>query len=265
MDCPGIIARDIDTVKDVLGKCEGYDPKDPTSLKSIEFEKRSGRPVIGIPVEFNVDGISEQVRSAWSGAAVELLEQGFDVVQVSIPSVEHSLAVYYIIAAAEASSNLSRYTGLFYGHNALNQESFKDLHQFIAKNRTESFGKEVKRRILTGTFVLSSKAYQSYFEKAQKIRKIIYRDFQLAFQKCDFLLTPTCPSSAVPLNGILNPQDPTQEYAQDVMTVPANLVGIPAISIPRKAGNSSLPIGLQLMGKRKSDYELLKLARMLVH
>jgi aspartyl-tRNA(Asn)/glutamyl-tRNA(Gln) amidotransferase subunit A len=264
MDCPGIIGKDVKTVKEVLELCEGYDPKDSTSLKSLEFEECRGRRiVVGIPQEFNVDGISEQVRDAWIQAALKLREHQVDIVQVSIPSVKHALAVYYIIAAAEAASNLSRYTGLFFGNSCSEPDDVLDLQQLIARNRTEFFGEEVKRRILAGTFVLSNRAYQTYFGKAQKIRKMISDDFQEVFKHCDYLLTPTAPTAAVPVETLEHAQTPIEAYAQDVMTVPANLVGLPAVSIPIRSDRYELPVGVQLMGKHLSDHELLKLASIL--
>jgi aspartyl-tRNA(Asn)/glutamyl-tRNA(Gln) amidotransferase subunit A len=234
LDCPGIITRTVDDAEVLFGKVCGvvgivfgnrlctdvldkYDNQDSTSLREedrVPLKKKaaSDKLRVGIPVEFNVDGLSDEVRRSWRDGIQVLKDNGAEIVSVSLPSLRHSLAVYYIISTAEASSNLSRYTGLVFGYSSVNDEkkSLKNLQSLFTDSRTEGFGMEVKRRILTGSFVLSSKSYQAYFGKAQKIRRQLTREFNECFQDqgVDVLLTPTSPSEALTLEEFTNPKSP---------------------------------------------------------
>jgi aspartyl-tRNA(Asn)/glutamyl-tRNA(Gln) amidotransferase subunit A len=210
---------------------------------------------IGIIKEYFGEGLSEDVRQVVQAGIDKLKAAGAEITEVSLPSVPLSLAVYYIICPAEVSSNLSRYDGQRYGFWA---QDAKDLSQSYGKSRSEGFGKEAKRRIMMGTYVLSSGYYDAYYKRAQTVRTKLIQEFESAFKDVDFLVGPVAPTVAFKIGQ--NTADPLQMYLSDVMTVAVNLVGIPAISIP--AGLSqNLPVGLQLMAPQRKDHELLKLAQ----
>ena len=184
-----------------------------------------------------------------------LKKRGVTFIDIEIPSLEHTLSVYYLIACAEASTNLSRFDGIRYGHRAKNTEDLFDLY---CKSRSEGFGHEVKRRIMLGTFALSAGFYDAYYGKAQAVRELMSEQFDQAFQKVDYIYLPTSPASAFHFG--INSFDPIKEYLYDVFTIPANLIGVPAISLPACVTNGSLPVGLQFMGQRGRDAELIAFA-----
>ena len=225
---------------------------------------------IGIPVEFHVDGLHDSALKAWGKTIQHLKDLGANVVSVSVPSVPHALPAYYVIASAEASSNLARYSGLFYGPRYETKSDEKiNLEQLITKTRTEGFGLEVQRRLLCGTFVLSKSAYASYYEKGMLVRRQLKKEFENAFDQhggIDVMLTPTAPTLPFPIHS--PPPVAAEMYINDVMTVPVNLVGLPAISIPvtttkMKIQETSIevPIGMQFFAPRNEDKKVLYVAQ----
>jgi aspartyl-tRNA(Asn)/glutamyl-tRNA(Gln) amidotransferase subunit A len=184
-----------------------------------------------------------------------LRKLGAVTVDIELPAVRYSVPVYYVIAPAEASSNLSRFDGVRYGHRA---SEFKDLEEMYARTRAEGFGAEVKRRILVGTYVLSHGYYDAYYLQAQKVRRLIARDFAAAFERCDVILGPTAPTTAFEIGA--NTEDPVQMYLNDIFTIPAPLAGIPALSVPCGFDGDGLPVGVQLMGNYFSEARLLGIA-----
>jgi aspartyl-tRNA(Asn)/glutamyl-tRNA(Gln) amidotransferase subunit A len=212
---------------------------------------------VGIPMEFNVRELAPEVVELWNRGAAELAALGCEIVPVSMPSVRLALPCYYVLAPAEASSNLARYDGLRYGYSSKSTTEYANLAEMYQENRSEGFGDEVRRRILTGSFVLSSTSYSSFTVKAQQIRRKISDEFETVFSEVDFLLTPTSSQVAPQLSEaeeIMN-TDPVKGYSADVMTTPANLAGIPAISVPGGVSvtQHNLPLGLQLMGDTFSE------------
>ena len=206
---------------------------------------------IGIPKEYKIDGISKEILNLWEKGVEVVKSLGCDVKEISLPHTKYALPTYYIIAPAEASSNLARYDGVRYGFRA----EGKDLIEMYENTRSLGFGDEVKRRILIGTYVLSSGYYDAYYLKAQRVRRLIKNDFDEAFKKVDTILTPTTPSSAFAIGE--NIDDPIAMYLNDVLTVPANLAGLPAISIPAGYDQNNLPLGLQLIGKPFDEQTVL--------
>lgn len=251
LDQAGAFAK---TVKDsalVLQSIAGFDEKDSTShgdkvpdwYGSINSSMKGKK--IGIPKEYNIDGIPSEISAIWEKGANWLKEQGAEIVDISLPHTKYALPVYYVIAPAECSSNLSRYDGVRYGHRT--DKPFKNLDEMYEFTRAEGFGDEVKRRIMIGTYVLSHGYYDAYYKKAQKVRNLIAQDFAKAFEKVDAILTPTAPSSAF---GIGEKQDdPVTMYLNDVFTVPASLAGVPGISVPAGLDEKGLPLGLQILTK----------------
>ncbi len=219
-------------------------------------ESRGAKPLqglkIGLPVEYSGEGVDGEVAAAIQGALTVLRELGATTVELSLPAVSHSVPVYYVIAPAEASSNLSRFDGVRYGHRA---EHYTDLSDMYMKTRAEGFGAEVKRRILTGTYVLSHGYYDAYYLKAQQVRRLIANDFARAFTQCDVIAGPTAPTPAFRIGA--NVDDPVQMYLNDIFTIAANLTGAPAISIPCGFTAGGLPIGLQLQANHFGEARLL--------
>jgi aspartyl-tRNA(Asn)/glutamyl-tRNA(Gln) amidotransferase subunit A len=211
---------------------------------------------VGLPTEFFAEGLAQDVATAVNTAAKALQDLGANLVEVSLPKTKLSIPVYYVLAPAEASSNLSRFDGVRYGHQT--KESIADLNDFYCKNRTEGFGAEVKRRILIGTYVLSHGYYDAYYLKAQRIRRIIAQDFQNAFQQCDIIVGPVAPSVAGKIGE--KTSDPTQMYLEDIYTLSPNLAGLPAMSAPCGFGDNGMPVGIQLIGNYFSEASLLQLA-----
>ena len=208
-----------------------------------------------ILVKWAISGISDEINEVWEQAIKSLEQKGAIIQHISLPHTKYALPTYYIIAPAEASSNLARYDGVKYGHRAENAKSLDDMYELT---RSEGFGKEVKRRILIGTYVLSAGYYDSYYLKAQKVRNLIANDFKEAFKECDLILTPTAPSAAFPLNE--KQDDPIKMYLNDVFTVPASLAGIPGISIPFGKSKEGLPLGVQILTKHFDEQTIFNAA-----
>ncbi len=250
LDTPGPLAR---TVKDnalLLASMAGHDPKDSTSANRDvpDFASAMTGDVkglkIGIPKEFKLDGMPEEIEKLWEQGIAWLKEAGAEIVDISLPHTKYALPTYYIIAPAEASSNLARYDGVRYGHRS---SEGANLDEMYSKTRAEGFGDEVKRRVMIGAYVLSAGYYDAYYIKAQKVRRLILQDFEKAYETCDAILTPTAPSAAFAIGE--NEDDPIKMYLNDVFTVTANLAGIPAISVPAGLDAQGLPLGLQIIGK----------------
>lgn len=244
----------------------GHDPKDSTSsfvpvpnyTKLIDREVKSVR--IGIAREAYSEGISDEVRQAIEKQLDLFRQEGLRVKEINLPHLKYTIATYYILATAEASSNLARFDGARYGHRA---EGVDNLEEMYIKSRVEGFGPEVKRRIMLGTFVLSRGYYEAYYQKAQKVRRLIKEDFDRAFSEIDVLIMPTAPTTAFKLGT--KTSDPLQMYLSDVFTVSANLAGIPAISVPIGSDASGLPIGLQILGRQFDEATILSLANFIEH
>jgi len=249
LDQIGVFAKDPDLLESVFDVICGVDEKDETSHKidtspkNVAFQRIEGYPKIGVPKEFL--NCSQEVREIFEKAL-----KGFNIVEISLPHTEYAVAVYYIVAPSEASSNLARFDGVRYGRRIEGD----DLISTYSKTRGHGFGEEVKRRIMIGTFSLSSGYYDAYYLKAQKVRTLIAEDFRDAFKKVDYIVTPTTPTPAFKIGEIT---DPLSLYLQDVYTIPASLAGLPAISIPAGKTKDGLPVGLQIIGKRNSDFMLL--------
>jgi aspartyl-tRNA(Asn)/glutamyl-tRNA(Gln) amidotransferase subunit A len=261
LDNIGIFGQSTKDVADVLGVIAGRDPLDSTSadVEAPDYSRMldddiAGRK-IGIPRDLLGEGLDDEVRTSVLAAIANFESLGAKTVDVEIPYAKYGIAVYYIIATAEASSNLARYDGVRYGFRA---DAAKELRQMYFKTREEGFGAEVKRRIMLGTYVLSSGYYDAYYSKAQKVRALVKRDFHAAFAKCDAILTPTSPTVAFKLGA--KSDDPIAMYLNDIYTVSANLAGIPALSVPCGLSSEGLPIGVQLVGDFWSEGLLLNFA-----
>ena len=209
---------------------------------------------IGIPKEYRVDGMPDEIEKLWKKGIDYAKDCGAEIIDISLPHTSYALPTYYIVAPAEASSNLARYDGVKYGLRSPG-ENLIDMYE---KTRSEGFGEEVKRRIMIGTYVLSSGYYDAYYLKAQKVRQLIKKDFDEAYNKVDAILTPSTPSSAFKIGEKSN--DPVSMYLNDIFTVPVNLAGIPAISIPAGTDSKNYPLGLQLIGKPLDEQKLLNIA-----
>jgi aspartyl-tRNA(Asn)/glutamyl-tRNA(Gln) amidotransferase subunit A len=260
LDQAGPIAKTVEDAAILLRSMSGHDPKDSTSLPTgvPDFAAAVGRSPkglkIGVPKEYRVEGMPAEIESLWSQGIAWLKDAGCEVAEVSLPHTRYALPAYYIIAPAEASSNLARYDGMRYGHRA-EGHSLRDVYE---TSRAEGFGEEVKRRILIGAYVLSAGYYDAYYLKAQKVRRRIADDFSNAFADFDALLTPTAPSAAFGL-GETN-SDPIAMYLNDIFTVTVNLAGLPAISVPGGLTDDGLPLGLQLIGRALDEETLFTVA-----
>jgi len=262
LDQAGVLARTAQDCALVLSAMCGPDPdRDSTSLAvpAEDFTRKLADPIdglrIGVPAEFFGEGLAPDVRAAVDAALKEYEALGARLVPISLPRTELSIPVYYIIAPAEASSNLSRFDGVKFGHRA---KDFKDLNDMYEQTRAEGFGDEVKRRIMIGTYVLSHGYYDAYYLQAQKIRRMIADDFQQAFQQCDVIAGPVAPTGAWALGGHGN--DPLADYLADIFTLPASLAGLPGMSLPVGFGAGNLPVGLQLIGNHLTESRLLNAA-----
>ncbi len=260
LDQAGTFARTVEDNAIMLRSMAGYDPKDSTSANrpvpdyTKALDGKIKGKTVGIPKEYRVDGMPEEILKVWDQGIAWLKSEGANIVEVSLPHTHYALATYYIIAPAEASSNLARYDGVKYGHRA-NEEILRDMYE---KTRAEGFGAEVKRRIMIGTYVLSAGYYDAYYIKAQKVRRLISEDFMKAFEKCDLLLTPTAPSAAFAIGE--NEDDPIKMYLNDVFTVPASLAGLPGMSVPAGLNAQGLPLGLQILGRPWDEETVFKVA-----
>ena len=263
LDHPGPIARTVRDAAIMLGAMAGHDPKDSTSapLPVPDFEAALTGDVrglrIGIPKEYRADGMPAEIEALWQRGAQWLREAGAEPVEINLPMTKYALPAYYIIAMAEASSNLARYDGVRFGLRVPG-DSLDEMYELT---RAAGFGAEVKRRVLIGTYVLSAGYYDAYYLKAQKVRNLIARDFAAAFEGVDCLLAPTAPSAAFAIGD--NSDDPVAMYLNDVFTVPANLAGLPAISVPAGLSAAGLPLGLQLIGRAFDEATVLRVADVL--
>ena len=259
LDQAGPMARDVRDCAIMLQNMAGFDPKDATSLDlpvpnweaalSSDFKGKK----VGIPREYRLEGIDPDIDAMWDAGIAMLKDAGAEVVEISLPHTKYALPAYYIIAPAEASSNLARYDGVRYGLRDLPQGA--GLQDMYAATRAEGFGPEVKRRIMIGTYVLSAGFYDAYYTQAQKVRTLISRDFSAAFETCDVILAPTAPSAAFGLGE--KTADPLSMYLNDVFAVPASLAGLPAMSVPAALNREGLPLGLQIIGKAFDEQGVL--------
>ncbi|HEY0084316.1 MAG TPA: Asp-tRNA(Asn)/Glu-tRNA(Gln) amidotransferase subunit GatA [Allosphingosinicella sp.] len=259
LDQAGPMAHDVRDCAILLEAMAGFDPKDSTSLDlpvpnweaALSGDIRGKR--IGIPKEYRIDGVPEEIDRVWEQGIAWMRDAGAEIVEVSLPHTKYALPTYYIIAPAEASSNLARYDGVRYGQRVAPEGG--NLQDMYEATRAAGFGKEVKRRIMIGTYVLSAGFYDAYFNQAQKVRALIARDFERVFEEVDLLLTPTAPSAAFGLGEKSN--DPIAMYLNDVFAVPASLAGLPAISVPAGLNAQGLPLGLQLIGRALDEQGVL--------
>ncbi len=249
LDQAGPVARTVEDCAVMLGSMAGFDPKDSTSAdrQVPDFAAACRRGVrglrIGVPREYRADGMPAEVDALWRQGLDWLRAEGAEIVDVSLPHTKYGLATYYIVAPAEASSNLARYDGVRFGARVAGE----DLTELYENTRAEGFGTEVKRRIMIGTYVLSAGYYDAYYLRAQKVRALILRDFTEAFARVDALLTPTAPSAAFAQGE--NMDDPVKMYLNDVFTVPASMAGVPGLSVPAGLDGQGLPLGLQVIGR----------------
>jgi len=271
LDQAGPMARSVEDCGIMLGSMAGYDPMDTTSVDTavLDYTAELGAGVkglkIGIPREYRVDGMPEEVEKLWMETADQLRDQGAEIVDISLPHTHSALPAYYIVAPAEASSNLARYDGVRYGYRADAPEGlpeFSSLEEMYATTRGEGFGPEVQRRIMIGAYVLSAGFYDAYYNKARRVRTLIARDFTEAFGQVDAILTPTTPSPAF---GITEEPSGVEMYMNDVFTVPASMAGIPGISVPVGLSKDGLPLGVQLLGKPFEEVGLLRVAQAVEH
>jgi aspartyl-tRNA(Asn)/glutamyl-tRNA(Gln) amidotransferase subunit A len=253
------MARDVRDCAIMLEAMAGFDPKDSTSLDlpvphweaGLNPDLRGKR--VGIPREYRMDGMDADVAASWDQGIAWLKDGGAEIVDISLPHTKYALPAYYIVAPAEASSNLARYDGVRYGLRELPDKA--GLQDMYAATRAAGFGAEVKRRILIGTYVLSAGFYDAYYTQAQKVRTLIARDFEAAWAKCDVILAPTAPSAAFALGD--KTADPLAMYLNDVFAVPASLAGLPAMSVPAGLNREGLPLGLQIIGKAFDEQGVL--------
>jgi len=259
LDQAGPMARDVRDCAIMLEAMAGFDPKDATSLNLPVPEWEAGLSgdlkgkKVGIPVEYRMDGMDADVAASWDQGIAWLKDAGAEIVEISLPHTKYALPAYYIIAPAEASSNLARYDGVRYGLRDLPDGA--GLQDMYAATRAAGFGAEVKRRILIGTYVLSAGFYDAYYTQAQKVRTLIAQDFKNAFTRCDVILAPTAPTTAFGLGE--KSDDPLAMYLNDVFAVPASLAGLPAMSVPAGLNREGLPLGLQIIGKAFDEQGVL--------
>jgi aspartyl-tRNA(Asn)/glutamyl-tRNA(Gln) amidotransferase subunit A len=265
LDQAGPFARTVRDAAILLTSMAGFDPKDATSVERPvpDYEAAIGKPIkgmkIGIPREYRVDGMAAEIDKLWEQGAQWLKAAGAEVVEVSLPHTRYALAAYYIVAPAEASSNLARYDGVRYGLRA----HARDIADMYQRTRAEGFGKEVRRRIMIGTYVLSAGYYDAYYLRAQKVRTLIKRDFENVFADgVDALLTPATPSAAFGI-GEMGAVDPIEMYLNDVFTVTVNMAGLPGISVPGGLSAEGLPLGLQLIGRPFGEEALFSLGHVI--
>jgi aspartyl-tRNA(Asn)/glutamyl-tRNA(Gln) amidotransferase subunit A len=261
LDTPGMFAQTAEDCALLLNAMAGHDPRDSTSLERPreDYTRDLGKSLaglrIGMPAEYVGEGIDADVAAAIEGALAQFRKLGATTVPIALPNVKLSVPVYYVIAPAEASSNLSRFDGVRYGHRAA---KYDDLNDMYKKTRAEGFGAEVKRRILVGTYVLSHGYYDAYYLKAQQVRRLIADDFARAFAECDVIMGPTAPSAAFKIGD--KADDPVQMYLNDIFTVAGNLTGAPGISIPCGFDRRGLPIGLLIQGHYFAEAKILNVA-----
>jgi len=259
LDQVGPMTKDVTDCALMMETIAGYDPSDSTSVnvpvppytKELNSSIKGLR--VGIPKEYFIPGMQPEVEKAVKDGIKALEKNGIRVEEISLPHTEYAIAVYYLIATAEASSNLARYDGMKYGH----RRPAKDLTETYMKSREEGFGAEVKRRIMLGTYALSAGYYDAYYLKAQKVRALIKKDFEEAFKKCDAIITPTAPTTAFKIGE--KTQDPLQMYLSDIFTISVNLAGLPGLSLPCGFDSEGLPIGMQIIGKHFDETTILRI------
>lgn len=263
LDQPGPFARNVEDCALLLKSMAGYDPKDSTSVNKPvpDYAASLGQSVkglrVGVPKEYRVEGTNPEIVALWEKGVAMMKDAGAEIVEVSLPHTKYALQTYYVVAPAECSSNLARYDGVRFGLR-VEGDSLIDTYE---KSRAAGFGKEVKRRILVGTYVLSAGYYDAYYNKARKVRRLIWQDFINAYQKCDVLLTPTAPTAAFGIGD--NQQDPVTMYLNDIFTIPASMAGMPGMSLPISLDSEGLPLGLQLIGKPFDEETLFRAAHAL--
>ena len=260
LDQAGPMSKDVKDSSILLDVISSFDKKDSTSIDfkrnnySSELTRNIKGLKIGIPKEYRVDGMPDEIEKLWKKGIEYAKDCGAEIIDISLPHTSYALPTYYIVAPAEASSNLARYDGVKYGLRS----SGKNLIDMYEKTRSEGFGEEVKRRVMIGTYVLSSGYYDAYYLKAQKVRQLIKQDFDQAYNKVDAILTPSTPSSAFKIGEKSN--DPVSMYLNDIFTVPVNLAGLPGISIPAGVDKNNYPLGLQIIGKPFDEQTVLNIA-----
>ena len=261
LDQAGPFARTAEDLALMMNVMAGFDARDSTSLERAreDYTRSLSEPLrglrVGLPKEFFAEGMAPDVAKAVDEAIAQYRKLGCEMVEVALPNMKLSVPVYYVLAPAEASSNLSRFDGVRYGYRA---PEYADLMDMYKKTRAQGFGAEVKRRILTGTYVLSHGYYDAYYLKAQRLRRLIAQDFAAAFAKCDVILGPTAPTTAFKLGEKAG--DPVQMYLSDIYTIAVNLAGLPGMSIPAGFGDGNLPVGLQIIGNYFSEAKMLNVA-----
>jgi aspartyl-tRNA(Asn)/glutamyl-tRNA(Gln) amidotransferase subunit A len=261
LDQGGPLARSAEDLALLLNVMAGFDPRDSTSLdrEREDYTRELGKPVkglkIGLPKEFLAEGAAPGVVKAVEAAVAEFRKLGCETVEVSLPNMKLSVPVYYVLAPAEASSNLARYDGVRYGYRA---PEYTDLLDLYKKTRAQGFGAEVRRRILIGTYVLSHGYYDAYYIQAQRVRRLIARDFAEVFKRCDVIMGPTSPTTAFRIGEKVD--DPVQMYLNDIYTIPANLAGLPGLSVPCGLDGKGLPVGLQIIGNTFAEARMLGIA-----
>ncbi|WP_432719071.1 Asp-tRNA(Asn)/Glu-tRNA(Gln) amidotransferase subunit GatA [Pectinatus frisingensis] len=260
LDQVGPLTRDVTDCANILNVIAGYDSMDSTSINEPvpDYTKALIKDVrglkIGLPAEYFVDGMDEEVIRAIHAAVADFKAMGAQIVEISLPYTKYAIAAYYLVASAEAATNLSRYDGVSYGSRV----SGEDIVAMMTNTRTEKFGNEVKRRIMIGNYALSAGYYDAYYLKALKLRTLVKEDYDKAFEKVDVILAPTAPTPAFKIGSIIN--DPLQMYLQDACTVPLNLAGLPGISLPCGFSKAGLPIGMQIIGKPLAEETIIKTA-----
>jgi aspartyl-tRNA(Asn)/glutamyl-tRNA(Gln) amidotransferase subunit A len=257
LDCIGFFTKTPEDMDLLMSIASGQDPKDMTTLPDYyNNSKTSKAKRIGVIKDFDNEAVAPEIRKVLKEKCKELEEKGYEIVELEMPTLKYALAVYYIIQPAEVTSNLSRYDGIRYGFRS---EKAKNLDDIYDDTRNEGFMPENKRRIMIGNFVLSSGFYDAYFLKAAKARTLIVKEYEEAFKKCDFILTPVSPNYAFKLGEKVN--DPVAMYLEDLMSVSLNLAGVPGLAIPVGKTKDGLPLGLQLVGPRRSDKALIEFAK----
>ena len=259
LDQIGPLTRTVRDSAMVMDTIAGHDRRDSTSIKmdAVSYGEKIGQSIrgmkIALPEEFFGEGLSDEVRKGIEEAALQFQALGAEIVKVSMPTLSHALPAYYIISSAEASSNLARFDGVRYGYRAADYDDITSLYK---KTRSEGFGAEVKRRIMLGTFALSSGYYDAYYKKALQVRTLIVNDYNRIFEKCDFILSPVAPTTAYKIGE--KTADPLSMYLGDIYTVPVNIAGLPSLSMPCADAPDGLPIGMQLIGRPISEPELYR-------
>lgn len=263
LDQAGVFTRNLEDCALVLESIMGFDEKDSTSVNAAVPELVSACSAnvrgmrVGVPRNMlEIDGVNQEIIKMWKDSIEIMKSEGAEIVDVELPHAKYALAVYYVIAPAEASSNLARYDGVRYGHRT-SQKNI-DLDELYRLSRTEGFGSEVKRRIMIGTYVLSADQMEAYYIKALKVRRLISDDFKKAYNKCDVILLPSTPSAAFVIGE--KQDDPVAMYLNDLFTIPASLAGLPCLSVPAAISSNGLPLGMQVIGKSLDEYNVLKAA-----